>query len=87
MEVTLLGMVIDANEVQKEKAHSPMEVTPSEIITSVREDGIWPPNRFHIEVTEAGNVKDRREVQSPKTFMPMEVTLTGMEIDANEVQL
>ena len=63
-----------------------MEVTPSEIITSVRHDGILPPNRFHREVTEAGNVKERREEQPEKASLPMEVTLPGMETEDREEQ-
>ena len=63
-----------------------MEVTPSEIITSVRHDGIWPPNRFHREVTEAGNVKEHREAQSKKANSPMEVTLPGMMAEDREEQ-
>ena len=76
-------MEIDANEVQPEKAKAPMEVTPSETTTVVREVGIWPSNRSRREVTEAGNVKDRIEVQPEKAPLLMEVTLPGMEIDVD----
>ena len=83
MDVTLLGMVTEVNPLQPEKAYSPIDVTPSPIITSLMD--FKPPN--HPVPTLGHNmVTEVNPLQSEKAFFPIDVTLLGIVNEVNPLQ-
>ena len=79
MFVTLPRMVIEVRPLQREKAHSPILVTPFPIVTEVRPEQLWNAASPML-VTLLGIVIEVRLLHAKKALFPMLVTLLGMVV-------